>query len=189
MGREELEEAQDDRDRDVVGQVRDERRRRGPGSSVTCRASAWTTSRRSARAGALAATVSGRALRRARVDLDATTRRPAGSRARVSEPRPGPTSTTTSSWVTDTRDPHDALDRVAVDDEVLAPLLGRSHPEPVGELADRDAPSRSRRCRSCSAPYDGRSTPYRSVSGGRDGVSRLRPAGRRTSTGMQRCRS
>jgi hypothetical protein len=41
------------------------------------------------------------------------------------------------------RDPHDALDRVAVDDEVLPPLLGRADPEPVGELAHLRCPEQA----------------------------------------------
>ncbi len=69
----------------------------GPGSSVTCIASEWTSANRSARSGMRAATVAGRAAARTSSISTAVTRSAASSRARVSEPRPGPTSTTTSS--------------------------------------------------------------------------------------------
>src|SRR5690625_2415138 len=59
-------------------------------------ASAVTTRSRSAAAGRRAATVAGSAAASTGSISIATTRAPVSSRARVSEPRPGPTSTTTS---------------------------------------------------------------------------------------------
>src|SRR5580698_7685605 len=75
----------------------------GPASSgpLTASASAVSTVSRSARVGALAAIVSGSAPASTGSISTATTRAgPASSRARVSEPRPGPTSSTTSSGPT-----------------------------------------------------------------------------------------
>lgn len=69
----------------------------GPGSSRTCMASECTSENRSARCGMRAATVAGSALARTSSISTATTRSAVSSRPSVSEPRPGPTSTTTSS--------------------------------------------------------------------------------------------
>ncbi len=69
----------------------------GPGSSVTRIASEWTSSKRSARSGSRAATVAGSAAASTSSISTAVTRSAASSRARVRDPSPGPTSTTTSS--------------------------------------------------------------------------------------------
>ncbi|CAO0825744.1 hypothetical protein SMICM17S_10069 [Streptomyces microflavus] len=69
----------------------------GPGSSVTSIASEWTRVKRSARSGIRAWTVAGRAPASTSSISTATTRSAASSSARVSEPSPGPTSTTVSS--------------------------------------------------------------------------------------------
>ncbi len=69
----------------------------GPGSSVIRMASLCTSAKRSARPGMRAATVAGSAAASTGSISTATTRSAVSSRARVSEPRPGPTSTTTSS--------------------------------------------------------------------------------------------
>src|SRR5690606_3831887 len=69
----------------------------GPGSPVTGIASEWTSANRSARSGMRASTVAGSAAARTSSISTAVTRSAASSSARVSEPSPGPTSTTTSS--------------------------------------------------------------------------------------------
>ena len=109
----------------------------GPGSSRTASASARTTvepvgqRRRVQRRRCPAAhrRAPGRPRRR-------PPRPTTGSSARVSDPRPGPTSTTVSSGA-DAGQPHDPPHGVGVDDEVLAPLLGRADAQcRAGELAD-----------------------------------------------------
>ena len=133
-------EGEHDRHRDVVGQVGDEGRRVGarelrdraarrPRRGAACRRSPAGASR----------TVCSRAPASRGSTSTAVTCLTTGSSARVSEPRPGPTSTTTSCGP-DPGDADDLAHRVGVDDEVLAPLLGRSHLEPLGELAHLGRP-------------------------------------------------
>ena len=115
-------------------------------------ASACTTSSRSARSGRCASTVAGkRGGEHRRRSPPRRRARRAGSSASVSEPRPGPTSTTTSS-ARELGRAHDAPHGVAVDDEVLAALLRRPYAEPLGQEPDlrrRRAGRRPRAARSC----------------------------------------
>ena len=111
----------------------------GSGSVRTVSASAPTTVSRSGSAGASAATVSGQGGREGRVDLDGDhgtdlRQQRQGQRAQprahldhdVLRPHPG--------------QPDDAAHGVGVDDEVLAPLLGRADTEAAGDLADLTGP-------------------------------------------------
>ena len=110
-----------------------------PGSSRMRAASAVTTSSRPARPGARAATVAGSAAASTRSISTATTRRATSSSGRVSEPKPGPTSRTTSLGPqAGQRD--DPPYRAVVDDEVLAEPLGRAHPQPRGQVPDLGRP-------------------------------------------------
>ena len=90
--------------------------------------------------GANSATVSGRAAASTGSISTAVTWWPRSSRASVSEPRPGPTSSTTSSSA-ELGGSHDPPHRVGVDDEVLATLLGRADVVPVAP-ADEHPPAR-----------------------------------------------
>ena len=140
-GRQQCEQVQQHRHGDVVGEVRDQRGWRRPrqlGDShrvglddlepVGLRRVRTTRRWRGARAARTGSTST------------ATTRPADSSSASVSEPRPGPTSSTTSSAVT-ARRAHDAADGVGVDDEVLAALLGRPQPE-LARRADAPPPAR-----------------------------------------------
>ncbi len=91
------------------------------------------------RPAAASATVSGERAGEPRVDLDgrdvpATGQQREGQRAEtgtdLDDDVVGP----------DAGQPDDLAHRVGVDDEVLAPLLRRPHPEPLGELADLRRP-------------------------------------------------
>ena len=91
---------QQHRHRDVVGQVGDQRGRRRAGQRRSTRsASACTTSKRSALARGVRRDRVGQQRGELLVDLDRDHPAATSSRARVSEPSPGPTSSTTSSAV------------------------------------------------------------------------------------------